>query len=324
MALRRSYIILFAFLFAVGCTSSDPSDSDSGPEDDPQTEDTRNDDSENPPMNDDTEEPDDDQEPRNDEDTEEQQPPEDTNNEQETTSEDTSSEGDFDPDEDTVQSCDDIPSSSCFAHRDCSDSEICRNVGGENASVTCCVEGQSGSKEAGSICTKEATSGETTCKSGLCIGASDRGVAFCSTVCESADDCPNTMKDCKSFPGDNSTRKWCFPSDPQASSCGEIDSTSCFSNGDCRDGTRCEDVGQDTQVPCCVPGERGEKEAGESCEGDDGDLECKTGVCVSRNGQTLCSKKCSEASECPDSMNDCGSIPFQQTDSDWCLPTSSQ
>ncbi len=93
----------------------------------------------------------------------------------------------------------------------------------------------------------------------------------------------------------------------------EIDSVDCFSNADCESlDQRCENVGGDEfYVACCVPGVRGIRPAGESCDEDDGDLRCASGLCIDRNeGGKFCSQFCETADDCPASAPNCEAIPF--------------
>lgn len=105
-------------------------------------------------------------------------------------------------------------------------------------------------------------------------------------------------------------------------SCAEIDSSDCFGHPDCPDGQRCEDVGRpDAPVPCCVPGRRGDIEPGGSCADVDGQIECRSGVCIEDvDGDDVCSSPCEGAGDCPASLPRCVVFPFGGTDFMWCFP----
>lgn len=93
----------------------------------------------------------------------------------------------------------------------------------------------------------------------------------------------------------------------------EISSVDCFSNADCENlEQRCENVGGDEfYVPCCVPGVRGIRPAGASCDEDDGDLRCASGLCIDRNEVgKFCSQFCETAEDCPAAAPNCEAIPF--------------
>ncbi len=104
--------------------------------------------------------------------------------------------------------------------------------------------------------------------------------------------------------------------------CSEFSAEECFSNYDCEESERCQDVGPDGyEVPCCVTGERGTLSAGESCEGSGGELLCASGICVSRNEDTsLCSDRCNTEDDCPEGMKNCMYIAFSGSDDKWCMP----
>lgn len=92
--------------------------------------------------------------------------------------------------------------------------------------------------------------------------------------------------------------------------CSEASFSDCFENSDCMDSERCEDIGDGIEVPCCVPGPRGEIPVGEAC-GDGGEIQCQTGVCIGRNdGAELCTTGCETDADCPASVPECFDIPF--------------
>ena len=100
--------------------------------------------------------------------------------------------------------------------------------------------------------------------------------------------------------------------------CFEINATDCFSNYDCEENQRCQNIGAtEWEVPCCVTGARGEKNPGEGCT-EAGN--CSSGLCISRNdGPHLCSDSCESNDDCPENMQDCGSFYF--VEGLWCKPT---
>ncbi|QDG52211.1 hypothetical protein FIV42_16125 [Persicimonas caeni] len=104
-------------------------------------------------------------------------------------------------------------------------------------------------------------------------------------------------------------------------SCEEIGASTCFSNFDCVDARRCENVGTDTDpVACCVIGERGTKAAGESCDPETGETECASSLCIEGDTQALCSTQCESVDDCPEGMKDCKSIAFSGTPDKFCFP----
>ncbi len=80
--------------------------------------------------------------------------------------------------------------------------------------------------------------------------------------------------------------------------CAEIESTDCFFNTDCEEGNRCQDVGGEDIVACCVPGERGTGALGDACEDENG---CASGICL----EGFCSDDCMDDESCPDSLPCC-------------------
>ena len=101
--------------------------------------------------------------------------------------------------------------------------------------------------------------------------------------------------------------------------CSDGGFTECFENADCMDSERCEDIGDGAEVPCCVPGPRGELPVGEVCEG--GEIQCQTGICIGRNdGEELCTKSCQNNADCPESQPECQAIPF--TPGSYCVEAS--
>ena len=90
----------------------------------------------------------------------------------------------------------------------------------------------------------------------------------------------------------------------------------CFSNDDCPDGTRCQDVGVAVEMPCCVMGMRGPKQLGEECMNEN---ECASGVCIGRNdGAEICSEDCGDDMDCGDAL-ECVQIPFTGGSGMWCV-----
>lgn len=106
-----------------------------------------------------------------------------------------------------IQSCEAIGAKKCFSNNACEEGQRCENVGTSSVPVACCVAGERGDKEAGEPCTE--TAGETECKSSVCI--SGPGGSFCSRICESKEDCPPNMQDCRAVMFSESEHKWCFP-----------------------------------------------------------------------------------------------------------------
>lgn len=105
-----------------------------------------------------------------------------------------------------ASSCAEINATECFANIDCASDERCQSLDGEGA-VVCCIKGQRGTKQAGEEC-----SGELECESALCIGVSGN-TQYCSKDCQTADDCPEGMKDCRYIAYSGSSSNWCFPAE---------------------------------------------------------------------------------------------------------------
>ena len=103
-------------------------------------------------------------------------------------------------------------------------------------------------------------------------------------------------------------------------SCAEAEGDTCNSNYDCPDEERCTSLSDEEVDFCCVPGERGTAEAGEVCDDVDGQAFCESALCVAANdGSHLCTTICDTADDCPESMNECGNIPFTVPE-DVCIP----
>lgn len=117
--------------------------------------------------------------------------------------------------------------------------------------------------------------------------------------------CDLTTHECKTLTcNENLT-----PSDLSVTdSCTEIESVDCMVSSECGDGKRCENVGGEFEVACCVPGLRGCKEAGEPCTSE---LECAEGLCLNRNdGAFYCSKICETNADCPEPISECADMYF--------------
>ena len=106
--------------------------------------------------------------------------------------------------------------------------------------------------------------------------------------------------------------------------CSEVSAQDCFSNFDCPDDMRCENIGAnpDLEVPCCVEGERGSGEGGSTCTAA---LDCESGVCIEGDDAGQCSVMCEIDEErcpngcddsCPEGMQRC--IDFGV--GPWCFP----
>jgi hypothetical protein len=108
-----------------------------------------------------------------------------------------------------LNSCEDVPSQSCFANADCADSEICYDVGGDDLEVPCCIPGQRGTVAAGQPCSLD--QGQLECASALCIGLNDAESGVCSQSCQSDADCPSEAPRCISIAFSESDFLWCFP-----------------------------------------------------------------------------------------------------------------
>lgn len=89
----------------------------------------------------------------------------------------------------------------------------------------------------------------------------------------------------------------------------------CFSNEDCPDGERCEDLSGNDD-PECVTGERGTKTTGEECASEN---ECASGVCIGRNDSPeICSEDCGDDMTCPNDL-ECAQVPFTGGSGFWCV-----
>jgi len=91
-------------------------------------------------------------------------------------------------------------------------------------------------------------------------------------------------------------------------SCDEAGLEMCVLNADCPMTHRCQDIGQTDPVPCCVEGERGTGQAGDSCSQD---IDCESGLCTeTSDGSFVCSRECQNANDCPESLPNCTNIAF--------------
>jgi hypothetical protein len=108
-------------------------------------------------------------------------------------------------------------------------------------------------------------------------------------------------------------------------SCEEFGSSDCFANNDCAEDARCENVGSDeAPLACCISGERGSLQTGDSCDTATGQQECASSLCISRDGDdtAYCSGECQSDADCPETMPSCISVAFSDSDSMWCFPAS--
>lgn len=88
--------------------------------------------------------------------------------------------------------------------------------------------------------------------------------------------------------------------------CSEVGAADCFGNSDCMDNERCENIGGDVEVACCVPGPRGCKAAGEECESE---FDCDEGVCIARADEPArCSMRCMGDEDCPEAVPSCNPV----------------
>ncbi len=105
--------------------------------------------------------------------------------------------------------------------------------------------------------------------------------------------------------------------------CAEITADACFANLDCPDDRRCANVGTELDpVACCIPGERGDRGAGEPC-GADGEANCESAVCIDEGDVARCSGTCDDAADCPAGLRLCAPIAFSGSEASWCLPDGS-
>ncbi|MBN2694757.1 hypothetical protein JXR93_08845 [bacterium] len=89
--------------------------------------------------------------------------------------------------------------------------------------------------------------------------------------------------------------------------CSAINSKGCWSNDDCEEGQRCENVGGEYELACCVDGLRGCKAPGESCSSE---FDCDSSLCLNRNeGEYFCSKICEVNTDCPEGF-ECADMYF--------------
>ena len=208
-----------------------------------------------------------------------------------------------------VESCEEAGATECFSNFDCPDqADRCQNLGAAQADeVPCCVPGQRGSSAGGQACAEAAD-----CLSGVCIEGED--LQACSQECTLPSDCPEGMKRCIEISGVGS---WCFPGEPPAL-CEEVNLEGCFSNFDCPDQQRCQDVVDDARFPlaCCTDGARGSRDAGEACTLAE---DCLSGVCIEGDNFQGCSQQCDEQApeQCPEGMQRCINIAGF---GGWCFP----
>ena len=86
---------------------------------------------------------------------------------------------------------------------------LCENLGTEEATLPCCVQGMRGALMVGEVC--DTANGQLTCASSLCISNEEANAGYCSGECLSDDDCPSTMPRCISVAFSGSDSMWCFP-----------------------------------------------------------------------------------------------------------------
>ncbi|MBW2733578.1 MAG: hypothetical protein JRH20_14415 [Deltaproteobacteria bacterium] len=108
--------------------------------------------------------------------------------------------------------------------------------------------------------------------------------------------------------------------DIAAGVCTPLGANECFSNLECIADRRCEevDIGEGELFPCCVVATRGTLEAGETCSDEN---QCASAICISAgSADGRCSQTCTEATDCPEGMQDCKLIAFSNSDDRWCFP----
>jgi hypothetical protein len=96
-----------------------------------------------------------------------------------------------------------------------------------------------------------------------------------------------------------------------------VQSNACFSNADCAENLRCQNLGN---ASCCILGQRGAKQVGEACNEGTGEQECASSLCFTNESGSFCSSVCTQDSECPMNLPYCLSIPFSGTDQSFCSP----
>ena len=108
------------------------------------------------------------------------------------------------------ETCAEINATECFSNYDCQPSFRCQDLSGDQGMDVCCVPGDRGEGAAGAEC--EDLDGEAFCESAICIG-NENFVARCSTTCETANDCPDSMQMCSPIAFSGSADDWCFPTE---------------------------------------------------------------------------------------------------------------
>ncbi|MFN3199761.1 MAG: hypothetical protein ACE366_15265 [Bradymonadia bacterium] len=106
---------------------------------------------------------------------------------------------------------------------------------------------------------------------------------------------------------------------PPPESCEAGGYTECFSNYDCEAADRCLALDGDGFVVCCVPGERGDLQAGEDCSMVEGQRACASSLCFETNQGSWCSDQCQGPGDCPAMFPRCEPIAFAG-DGNWCQP----
>ncbi len=140
----------------------------------------------------------------------------------------------------------------------------------------------------------------------VCDGETGNCIDLCESVdCSALESCNWETGTCVALTCNENL----IPSDLSVTdSCSEIESVDCMVSSDCDNGKRCENVGGEYEVACCVPGLRGCKEAGEPCTSE---LECADGLCLNRNdGAFYCSKMCQTNADCPEPISECADMYF--------------
>lgn len=95
----------------------------------------------------------------------------------------------------------------------------------------------------------------------------------------------------------------------------------CFSNSDCPGDRVCRNIGaSDFEVPCCVPGARGQLPGGSPCEPAVGETTCASSICIEGSTGAFCSTTCQQAADCPVGMQVCQFIAFSSSEEMWCFP----
>lgn len=103
--------------------------------------------------------------------------------------------------------------------------------------------------------------------------------------------------------------------------CADVGRADCFSNYDCAQDERCQNLGTAPEfVPCCIPCPRGTTAAGETCDEATGELTCASGICISDGEAALCSMPC-DVEPCPVNLPECVTFPFSESPQPWCFPS---